>query len=161
MLPPGNNQDIVQSLDSIARVLGQPARITSYRYDNGSATRSTNATGLRTNIPGLTIQYTAPSYPVTLFLFSTILLSNSIASEVRHAIGVGAAPVGLESYVTTTGYISHTAWATLDLDPDETTTLTGLYFSTSGTLTATNTTSDGTTSRYNQYLVAEFRRGNV
>lgn len=156
-----NNQDIVIALDGVARAIGQPAKVTTYRYDNGTATRSTNATGLRTDIPGLTIQYTAPDYPVSLFIFSSILLSNSVVATQRHAIGVNFSPVGYESYITTTGYLMHHAWAVHNLEPGETATLTGLYYSGSGTLQATNTTSDAYTDRYNQYLVAELRRGNV
>ena len=152
------NQDIVQSLDSLARVLGRPVRTFQKYLDNGTASRQTTTNQVAVN--GIAISYTAPDYPVVLLVISSVLVTASGATPIRYGVTQGGTLFGNYTYDIVSNWTNATSWGILPVAAGATVSL-GAQLDGSGVLTTIANSNADPTSKYSSYGYIEFRTGNV
>lgn len=152
------NQDIVQSIDSLARALGRPVRTFQKYLDNGTVTRQT--TTAQVAVTGIAISYTAPNYPVVLLVISSVLMTASGATPIRYGVTQNGALFGNYTYDIINNWTNQTSWGILPVAAGATVSL-GAQMDGSGVTTTIANSNADPTSKYSIYGYIEFRAGNV
>lgn len=159
MSPTGNNQDLVQSIDAIARAINATsARVVTYNdLNNGTASRQTFVAPGGVAVTGSHVSFTTSDYPTTIIVVGQIMMTNTVDAAMRAWI-VGGTNGGMRTYYDRLNWHTHTCLGIFDYDPLTSCTFYLGVSNSAGTGTISNSNTDPN-SFFNPHMtIIELRR---